>query len=159
MVWGRNPKHAFAFAQDPTLSTFNIRVANQIEELTQSCRLIVTAKASKNPLLFSHHLIPGTHITAVGADHKGKQELDASVFDRADLIFVDSLSQCLEYGDLSYSKTIIGRKSIIELGSFLSNPFIWQDQSISVADLTGIAIEDFQIAKLIFAKLNSLKVS
>ena len=34
-------------------------------------------------------LKPGTHITAVGAHDMGKQELDASVFDRSDLIVAD----------------------------------------------------------------------
>ena len=36
--------------------------------------------------------MPGTHVTAIGADDSGKQELDTSVFDKANLIIVDSLS-------------------------------------------------------------------
>ena len=152
VVWGRNPSKAAAFAQDPALSSFKIHCANNIEEITQTCNLIVTATNSNHPLLFGHQIKPGTHITAVGADDLGKQELDSSVFDMADLIVADSLSQCLEYGDIAKAKNLENKK-LVELGALLKTPLVRQNNWITVADLTGIAIEDLQIAKAIFSKL------
>lgn len=152
LVWGRNFAKAASFINDPSLSAFKISLAKEIEEITQSCNLIVTATASTNPLIFGDQLKPGTHITAVGADAVGKQELDASVFEKADLIVVDSLSQCLQYGDLSHVQHI-EHKSVIELGAFLDNQQVRHESWITVADLTGIAIEDLQIAKAVFSRL------
>ncbi len=152
VVWGRNPSKASSFAKDPALSLFKIHCASSIEEVTQNCNLIVTATNSNHPLLFGHQLKPGTHVTAVGADDVGKQELDASVFDVSDLIVADSLSQCLEYGDLAKAKNLED-KQLFELGSLLKKPRARQDHWITVADLTGVAIEDLQIAKAVFSKL------
>ncbi len=151
VVWGRDVNKAAALADDARLSSFKIEVAREIEEITKSCNLIVTATASTHPLLFGHQLRPGTHVTAVGADHFGKQELDASVFERADLIVVDSLSQCSQYGDLAHAKNI-GNKPIMELGAFIDTPYPRDENSITIADLTGLAVEDLQVAKGVVLK-------
>lgn len=156
LVWGRTKAKADSFTRDPYLKDFNISLATKIEEITQNCNLIVTATVSKEPLLFGHQIRAGTHITAVGADNVGKQELDATVFDKAELIIVDSLTQCKAYGDLAHAKEI-DRKPIQELGSFISSPSPRNKHAITVADLTGLAIEDLQVAKSIFFKLASTK--
>lgn len=154
IVWGRDIAKARAFALDPYLQAFTIQPVQTIETLTQHCNVIITATSSSKPLLFGHQLQPGTHITAVGADDLGKQELDESVFERADLIVVDSLGQSLSYGDLSHAKNI-KLETVIELGKFLDKPQHRPKEWITVADLTGIAIEDLQIAKAIYLKLQS----
>ncbi len=153
-VWGRNRDKALAFAQDPALAGFEIQSVDDIQEVTQHSQLIVTATHAHHPLLFSHQLNPGTHVTAVGADSIGKQELDTSVFEVANLIAVDSLSQCLAYGDLSHAKHVIKNQNIVELGTLIKSPCVRQNEWITVADLTGIAIEDLQVAKAIFNKLS-----
>lgn len=153
IVWGRDITKTKAFAKDPYLKAFKIALATSIEEVAKNSNLIVTATSSSTPLLFGDQLQPGTHITAVGADDVGKQELDASVFDRADLILVDSLSQCSRHGDLSHAKNV-DLDSVIELGTFLEKPLKRQENWITVADLTGIAVEDLQIAKAILSKLS-----
>jgi ornithine cyclodeaminase len=151
LIWGRNPHKAMDLAQDSRLSMFNIAIAKDLEEVTENCNLIVTATASTKPLLFGNQLKPGTHVTAVGTDDYGKQELDTSVFDKADLILADCLSQCGQYGDLAHAKDV--RNTPIELGAFLDKRQMRQKNWITVADLTGIAIEDLQIAKAVFSKM------
>lgn len=153
IIWGRNRDKSLAFTQDPELSSFDFKVAHQIEELTQHCRLIVTTTPSTSPLLFGHQILPGTHITAVGADSLGKQELDSTIFQKADLIAVDSLLQCLEYGDLSHAKNAVQGKLILELGALIKAPIKRQEHWITIADLTGVAIEDLQIATTILHQL------
>jgi ornithine cyclodeaminase len=155
LVWGRDWLKAKKFASDPRLKDFDIIVSQYIEEITHNCNLIVTTTPSSKPLLFGHQLQPGTHITAVGADDVGKQELDESVFDRADLIIVDSLQQCSCYGDLSHAKNA-DLNSVIELGKWLQEARKREPHWITVADLTGLAIEDLQVAKAIYAKLESI---
>ena len=82
--------------------------------------------------------------------------MDISIFNRADLIIADSISQCQVRGEISHalSKNIISSDEIIELGSILSGKRqgrTSKDQ-ISVVDLTGVAVQDLQIAKAIYEK-------
>ena len=154
IVWGRNREKAIAFSKDPSLLPFNITLVESIDELTQNCNLIVTTTPSKDPLLFGHQIQKGTHITAVGADGKGKQELDQSVFSVADTNVVDSVLQCSECGDISYAKDLVDMNKVQELGSFISAPKKREKNVISIADLTGISIIDLQKAKYIYHKLS-----
>lgn len=153
MVWGRDRLKAKVLASDPSLRAFEITIADSIEEITQRCNLIVTTTASTKPLLFGHQIRPGTHITAVGADDMDKQELDESVFACADVKVVDSLDQCSQYGDLSHAKNI-DLSTVIELGKWIQEPLERNANWITVADLTGIAIEDLQVATSIYEALS-----
>lgn len=152
LVWGRDQSKAEAFATDPLFANYRIFPVQSIDELAASCDLIVTTTSSKAPLLFGHQIRPGTHITAVGADDEGKQELDATVFEKADMITVDSMLQCSKYGDYSHAKTKC-KAPVVELGEFISSPRKREDQMITISDLTGVAVEDLQVAKAVFAKL------
>jgi ornithine cyclodeaminase len=95
---------------------------------------------------------PGTHITAVGADGGGKQELDPKLFALASIRAVDSLSQCSEFGDsaLALKLGLIQMKDLVELGQVIRDPSSQRqnDSDISIADLTGVAVQDVAIAEL-----------
>lgn len=153
IVWGRNMEKAKCFAADPALADFRVTWVEDIEELTDNCQLIVTTTPSHEPLLFAHQIKPGTHITAVGADEKGKQELDSRILEIADLVAVDSLSQCRSFGELSYAVENMDAQRVIELGRLVQQPFHRHMDWITVADLTGVAIEDLQTAKAIYRRL------
>jgi ornithine cyclodeaminase len=142
IVWGRRQQALDAFK----VSNFKIQTTLNIAELCQSCNLIVTATSSPTPLIFAKHLRPGMHITAVGADQPGKQEIAADAMELADRIFVDNLDQCLKYGDLSHAKERISMNKVQEIGAAL-NSYHRKPEAITIADLTGVAIEDVQIAK------------
>ena len=58
-------------------------------------------------------LAPGAHVTAVGSDGEGKQELDPGILRRADVV-VDSAEQCLTLGELQHAPDQAGRA--VELG-------------------------------------------
>ncbi|MDE3055671.1 MAG: deaminase [Verrucomicrobiota bacterium] len=151
LVWGRNAMRAGAFCRDPDLANFQISAAKSIDQIAEQCNLIVTTTPSSHPLLFGHQIRPGTHITAVGADGPGKQEIDSSLFERADLIAVDSYAQCRQYGDLSHVDPA-ATLPLIELGELIARK-PQQNLSITIADLTGVAVEDLQIAKAVYARL------
>ncbi|MFZ1808912.1 MAG: hypothetical protein WAU36_16900 [Cyclobacteriaceae bacterium] len=155
IVWGRDEKKLSEYKKDPTLSDFTISTTKNITELTRQCNYIVTTTPSKTPLLLTKDIQPGTHITAVGADTPGKQELEASLFGKADLIIADSKSQCIDHGDIFHPihKNIIKEDQIIELGTLISSKQKRKNgNEISIADLTGVAIQDIQIAKFVYQK-------
>lgn len=155
MIWGRDIEKARKLAKHHDLSEWTIEAVKDLEQLASESNLIVTTTSSSRPLLLAKHVKPGTHITAVGADDIGKQELEEEIFIKADKIIVDSRSQCEAFGDVSHAlkKGLIEVHKLVELGEMLINPSLGRtsDHQITVCDLTGIAIQDLQIAESIFS--------
>ena len=108
-------------------------------------------------MLFADWVRPGTLITAVGSDGAGKQELDANIYAKTDLAVVDSVSQCVLLGESHYAVAagLIEESALVELGDIIAgNATGRQDDSqIIVADLTGVAVQDIQIAKSVLLSL------
>lgn len=153
IVWGRNQEKLKIYQQEMSKPDFEIETATEISTITENCQLIVTTTPSKTPLIFADQIKKGTHITAVGSDSEGKQELDAKIFDLADIIVADSIEQCVDHGDLSQAN--IAKDKIIELGRMIVSPDLHRktEEQITVADLTGVAVQDIQIAKYVYQRL------
>lgn len=132
-----------------------------VSDITRSCNLIVTATPSKTPLLKAAEIQPGTHITAIGADTPQKTELEPELLARADIVVVDSLAQSESRGEVfrAVQAGAIRRNTVLELGKVLENPQLGRqhDDQITVADLTGVAVQDIQIAKAVYRERASLK--
>jgi len=154
MVWGRNTVACDAYAKDMQVQGFNVQKAPDTQEIMQNCQLIITTTPSKTPLLHVSNLRAGTHITAVGADTPEKQELDAEILAKADLVVVDSKSQCKLRGEASHAleQKLITEKDMLELGTVISGDAKSRtsEKQITVADLTGVAVQDIQIAKAVY---------
>lgn len=152
IVWGRDASKAQKLKNHPGLPDWRIEVAKDVDELTSACNLIVTTTSSSKPLLFADQIRPGTHITAMGADDFGKQELDPKIFAKADKIVVDSRSQCTQFGDVAHAMNLIKEGQLIELGEVIEDGSKGRtsDSEITVADLTGVAIQDLAIASHVF---------
>jgi ornithine cyclodeaminase len=153
LIWARNPAQAQAFR----VAGFEIDIASSVAELARRCNLIVTTTAARSALLHAVDIRPGTHITAVGADAPGKQELDPEIFRRAQIRAVDSRSQCFDHGDTVHALQAgsVQESEFVELGEIISNPTLGRtrQEQISVVDLTGLAIQDIEIAKLACTQL------
>lgn len=152
-VWARNIEKAQSYKEYMEGHGFSVVLASTPGEVGKKCNLIVTTTPSQHPLLQEEDVQPGTHITAVGADEPGKTELDPKIFLKASLIAVDSKSQCIDHGEVSkaYRDKLIEEKDLIELGEIVTNPSLGRtnDHQITVCDLTGIAVQDIQIAKAV----------
>ncbi|NTV81587.1 MAG: ornithine cyclodeaminase family protein, partial [Candidatus Aminicenantes bacterium] len=100
---------------------------------------------------------PGTHITAVGSDTAAKQELDPGILARADRIVVDSLSQSELRGEVyrAVRAGAIGRDRLVELGRVIEDGTLRRtsEGETTVADLTGVAVQDIQISKAVWMTL------
>jgi len=155
MVWGRNREKAEQYKKDPRLEDFNITIASSVEELASKCNLIITTTSSKKPLLLASQINPNTHITALGTDDATKQELDPLLFTIADTIIADSRDQCFTFGDLSHAKDLVNTNKVVELGEFIKYSRKRKEKGISIADLTGLGIEDLQTAKFIYKRLEN----
>lgn len=149
-VWAPTLAGAEAFQSEESLSDFDIHIAAAPQEVAEKCRLIVTTTPSTSPLLFAQDIAKGTHITAVGSDRPGKQELDPAILQMADRVIVDSRAQCMHYGETSYAigTGMISKENVDEIGEIISGvkPARCNEQEITVADLTGLGIQDLMIA-------------
>lgn len=156
MIWGRTPERVSRFCKEAP-KDLEVIPSSSVQELTQACELIICCTASKSPVLFAEDIKQGTHIIAVGADGNGKQELDPKVFNKADICSVDSLSQCLAFGDSSFSNR--NPTDFIELGSIIELPNLGRqsEAQITISDLTGIAVQDIKIAQSILKRSDEFK--
>ncbi len=158
LVWGRNEQHANRYRNEIAQSGFQVEVASEVDAIVKSCNLIVTATPATKPLVAAGNLQPGTHITAVGSDTPHKQELYAEVLAQADIIVADSLSQCKERGEIAHAlqAKAVQEDGIVELGTIIAGnaPGRTKSEQISVVDLTGVAVQDIQIAKAIVAGIS-----
>lgn len=159
LVWGRDSTKVQRMIDDLNETQgitdwgLDIEAAESLDDLASRCRLIVTTTSARAPLIRADQVQAGTHITAMGSDDHGKQELEADLLQKADLVVADSVSQCVDHGECcsAVQGNLIEEASIFELGNVISNAATGRtcEEQITIADLTGVAIQDIQIAKLI----------
>ncbi len=102
-LWGRNAERVEDCAVELRRFVPDVRIARTSAEVAAATKLIVTCTASREPLLLARDMQPGTHISAVGADSVGKQELDPEILRRSDLLLADSVMQCKRLGELQHA--------------------------------------------------------
>ena len=159
LVWGRNKEKVRRMVSELGSSDallvagMEVRAVESVEELADRSRLIVTATSAHEPVLRADQVQPGTHITAMGSDDDGKQELGVDLLGQADRIIADSVSQCRQYGECVHAINagVISLDDIAELGAVVSGSTDGRtsDDQITIADLTGVAVQDIQIARMI----------
>ena len=154
VVWGLDEAELSAFRRDMERPGLKVRTTLRAEDVAAASNLIVTCTPSTRPLLEAAWIRPGTHITAVGSDTAAKQELDPAILARADRIVVDSLGQSELRGEVFKAVTAgaIGRDRLVELGRVISDETLRRrsDDETTVADLTGVAVQDIQISKAVW---------
>jgi alanine dehydrogenase len=116
----------------------------------------VTCTPSRRPLVSRDDVIPGTFIAAVGADNRGKQELEPGLVASSTLV-VDVLEQCVEIGELQHALAarLMTREQVhAELGDVVAGrrPGRTRDSEITVFDSSGTALQDVAAAVVVYEK-------
>jgi ornithine cyclodeaminase len=154
LVWGRGEEQLGRYRQEFASSVFTIESTMNASDILGTCNLVVTTTPATSPLLKATDLQRGTHITAVGSDTPHKQELDGAILGRADVVVADSISQCLLRGEIhkALESGDIAHEAIIELGDIIKEKSTGRtaDAQITVADLTGVAVQDIKIATAVY---------
>ena len=69
----------------------------------------------------------------------------------------DSISQCLERGEIyqALKDEAIEEESLLELGDVIAGEAAGRtrDDQVTIADLTGVAVQDIQITKAVYDAL------
>ena len=133
----------------------NIHPVESIEKAVEA-DIVITATPSRTPIVKKQHIQPGTHINAIGADAKGKQELGVDVLKHAKIV-VDDIEQASHSGEINVplSHGVIKTEDIYgTLGEIVANIKKGResDQEVTVFDSTGLAVQDIICAKLVYDK-------
>lgn len=163
MVWGMNREELDEYKADMEPLGYHIRTTLKTEDIAANCNFIVTATPSKKPLLSAGLIRKGTHITAMGSDTEDKIELDPRILQNADIVVADSISQCLLRGEIhqALKAGVLEKERVVELGNVIVNPELRRssDDQTTIADLTGVAVQDIQIAKAVYHALEEKNMS
>ncbi len=159
VIWGRNKDKAELAAVDMQKMGYEANVIENLNDLCKVSQIIVTTTPATSPLLKREMITPGTHITAMGSDTSDKCELSPDILDLADIVAADSIEQATQRGEISQALKAgkCNKDKLVELGSIIIDPSKGRtnDQQITIADLSGVAIQDIMIAKAVTDKLGS----
>ncbi|MCP5380798.1 MAG: ornithine cyclodeaminase family protein [Kordiimonadaceae bacterium] len=153
IVWGRDPEKLLSYKKDMTAAGFKVFTTSDMAELCENANLIVTTTPSHEPLISAEMIRPGTHITAMGSDTVEKQELDPAILTRADMVVSDSIDQSQTRGEIHKAR-IAGKitdAELKELGTIIADGVgRTSEDQITIADLTGVAVQDIKIAEAVY---------
>jgi ornithine cyclodeaminase len=161
LVFGRSPAHADAYAAETSARHgLAVEVATTVEAVCRGAEVIVAATTAREPLIEAEWLRPGAHVTAMGADLPEKQELATAVLARADVVCADLLTQCLSSGEIHHAVDSgeLDADRVIELGALAAGLATGRRSAtdITVADLTGVGVQDVAVANVVGRRLRKL---
>lgn len=161
-VWGRDPAKATACCEDLAARAglpegCRFEVASSAREAVEGAQVLITATASRSPVLEAGWLGPGMHVTALGSDGPDKQELEAAALGRADLLVVDSRSQCARIGELHHALeagVVASAEDAVELGEITGGVREGRtsEEQLSICDLTGVGVQDVACAAVVLVR-------
>lgn len=161
-VWGRNHEHATHRVEDllgrPGLPEgCRYAVTETVREAVEDADVVITCTASREPLVRAEWLKRGAHVTALGSDGPEKQELEVDVLARADVLVVDSRTQCAQIGELHHgldAEIVLSPDDAIELGEICGGlrPGRASEDQITVCDLTGVGVQDVAAANVVMRR-------
>jgi ornithine cyclodeaminase/alanine dehydrogenase-like protein (mu-crystallin family) len=161
-VWGRSPDRAERCVSDlrerpglPEGASYD--AASTVREAVRDADVVITCTASREPLVEAAWLSPGAHVTALGSDAADKRELEVGVLAAADVLVVDSRSQCARIGELHHALEtgVVSSPDVVaELGEVVAGrrPGRNSDRQMTVCDLTGVGVQDVAAAALVLER-------
>lgn len=153
-VWARNPDQAEQTAQSLRSDGINAVASSDLQQTCSQADVIITTTPAKAPLVQSSWIRSGTHITAIGADCPGKQELELDLVMRADLCVCDLAVQSLAHGEFQTAGAAgkLSAGDIISIGQIISgaHPGRTSDTQLTIADLTGLAVQDAAVSLSVY---------
>ena len=115
--------------------------------------VVVTVTPGAEPVVLVPDLQAGQHIAALGADAKGKAEVELEALERCTL-FCDDWPQASAGGELSgaVAAGLVDRAGVTQIGDVILDRAEGRgsDREITLFDSTGLAIQDLGIAIAVY---------
>ncbi len=122
--------------------------AVELDGMTEA-DVIISITSAFSPSLMANHVGPGTHVSCMGTDTKGKQEVEATLLAKAD-VFTDEVAQSITIGEAQHAvaEGLIDKSDVAQLGAVVngSNPGRVSDDQITLFDGTGVGLQDLAVA-------------
>jgi ornithine cyclodeaminase len=156
-IWNRTPERAAALARELG-GMVQTHVAEALEPAVRRHRIIVTATASTAPVIKAAWVAKGTHITSAGTGSPEKVELEPALLVKADKLVADRTLQTARYGNLHHAiaaGALSAERVYGELGDLAAGRLAGRQDpdEITVADLTGVGVQDAAIAATVVEAL------
>ncbi|HAD28947.1 MAG TPA: ornithine cyclodeaminase family protein, partial [Rhodobacteraceae bacterium] len=150
-IWARNAAAAKVLKTDLNATGHNAITVSDLNVAISQADIIITTTNSTKPLFADGLVRKGCHVTAIGADCQGKQELPTQLVAAASLRVCDMASQSLDHGEFQTAYQSDATLQVTELGHILSGEQLGRTsgQNITIVDLTGIAAQDIAITQAI----------
>ncbi|WP_375384026.1 ornithine cyclodeaminase family protein [uncultured Microbacterium sp.] len=150
LVAGRNRAAAEGLAAQVQVETGVRARAAGIEEACHEADIVVTATTATRPLFHANWIRPGTHVSAMGADGQGKQELPPELY-RSARLFCDIVDQSRSIGEFQHAPHDV---PITALGDVLNGVGVGRadDEEITVFDSSGFALQDLALATALLSR-------
>lgn len=162
LIWGRDATKARACADDLADLKCDIRVVENPADLVRASQLVITTTPAGAPVVKADWLHPELHITAMGSDQAGKNEIDPQALMRADLYVADRAAQAETLGELrsAIAAGVWDRGAPVELGDVIRGRAQGRlhNAQITICDLTGTGVQDTAIATHVMARLKGRDV-
>jgi len=156
-VWSRDPEKRAEFARRCTEKFgLNIRVTETARECVEGADIVVTATNSKEPVLSSDWISPGTHINAAGSNWAERRELPTGlILGKSTLVAVDSIEVAkIESGDILIPLRETNGSSFVgvELSEIITGkrPGRTAADQITIFKSNGLAVEDIAAAGYVY---------
>ena len=144
LVVGRDPARTRSFAKH--LQSKGVPAEpSRAEQACASADVIVTATAATAPLFRAQWVRAGTHISSMGSDATGKQELPPDLFHKARL-FCDLPEQSRRIGEFQHADADVQPTAIGDVLSGRAQGRVSADD-ITIFDSSGISLQDLYIAQ------------
>jgi ornithine cyclodeaminase/alanine dehydrogenase len=163
-VYSPNEERRRQFAQEMTdLCQCDIEPVPRPEMAAEDKDIVITATASREPVLNGHWIAEGTHLNVIGSNFLGKAEVDAVTVRRCESIVVDSKDQArIEAGDFvaALEEGSIHWADIHELGQVIVGRYTGRahSQDVTLFKSLGLALEDIAVAARVVAKAQAAGV-
>jgi alanine dehydrogenase len=155
LLWDVDGERAEAVA-----SELGTGVASSREEAL-AADVVVTVTPGKTVLFGEGSLRPGQHVSLMGADGPGKQEIAAAELARV-RVFCDDWEQASHNGDLAHAVDAgsVGRDDVTQLGDVLAGSEEGRRSAdeVTVFDSTGLAIQDLAVALAALERAGELEL-
>jgi ornithine cyclodeaminase/alanine dehydrogenase-like protein (mu-crystallin family) len=156
LVWGRDKTKAQACAKEIAKALeIKAEAVTDAARAIGEAQLVVTTTSAKKPILRAEWLHKGLHITAMGSDLAGKNEIDPRATALADLYVCDRITQAAALGELRAARSagLMTSSTPPELGQIIAglHPGRTLESAITICDLTGTGAQDTAIASHAYA--------
>ncbi len=150
-VYGRRREAAEQYVHDMSAPGVQVVAAETVREAAACADIVITATRA------------GAHVTAVGSDMPHKQELDPRVLAAADKYVPDSIDAARTSGELHHAVeagvldvgAVYGELAALASGRL---PGRTRNDELTVADLTGLGIQDAAVAAFVAGRAEELGV-